>query len=77
MTKKVNLPFTTSNSKKNNSYKLMNDKELIMKVGKSKSLLNVVTKLIKGNSNENNENRSDIRYIKASDTKEYYKKLKK
>ena len=67
--KKLNLPFIMDGGKKTN---IFNDKQLDLKFNlKNIGLINVIDKLTKTNNN------SEINIIKASESKNYYKKLNK
>ena len=69
----MNLPFT-NNIKCGNkkSFKILTEKQLKNKTKKDSSgLLNFVKKIIYDNSNNSNK----INYIKASQTKDYYKNI--
>lgn len=69
----MNLPFT-NNIKGGNkkSFKILTEKQLKNKTKKDSSgLLNFVKKIIYDNSNNSNK----INYIKASQTKDYYKNI--
>jgi hypothetical protein len=78
MKKNIKLPFTINMSGGNkDSFKILNNKEI------SKKIQNKIQNKIKNNNNimtfikkmfvQNNTNK--IQYIKASTTKEYYKKI--
>jgi ribosomal protein L17 len=74
---KLNLPFTNDlkgGSKK--SFKILNEEQINKKVKKSQSLLNFVKKMIHMNNSNNIENNSNkINFVKASNTKKYYKRF--
>ena len=72
---KLILPFTNDlkgGSKK--SFKILNEEQINKKVKKSQSLLNFVKKMIYINNAQNNSNK--LNFVKASNTKKYYKNLK-
>jgi hypothetical protein len=82
---KLNLPFTNDlkgGSKK--SFKILNEGQLNKNVNKnvkkSESLLNFVKKMLFTSNNINNNNQNNkqnkINFIKASNTKKYYKNIK-
>lgn len=97
----IKLPFTSElrgGSRKNSSFRIMNDAQLETKMNKklktqlkSGSIVNYVKKIIfpntsllnksnssntniKSNIKSNNKSKPTIKYIKASETKEYYAK---
>jgi hypothetical protein len=75
MKKNIKLPFTNELKGGNKkSFKILNEEQLKNKLKKNQSILNVIKKFIYLN-NENN-NSENIIYIKASETKEYYNKIK-
>jgi len=76
MKKNIKLPFTNElkgGDKK--SFKILNDEQIVNKLKKDVSMLNIIKKFISINNTNNNSNK--INYVRASDTKEYYKKNKK
>ena len=84
MNGKLILPFSTSNKRTTkNTFKIMNNKDL-MKISeqKGKGLLNIIktTLFNKNNSNKNlnkNSNKnSNIKFTKASESKKYYSTIK-
>jgi hypothetical protein len=74
MPNKLKLPFILNGGNKK-SFKLLNDKEITKKsLKQSAGMLDYLQKLMfENNSLEKNSN---LTYVKASDTKKYYKKLK-
>jgi hypothetical protein len=79
MNKTIKLPFTNELKGGNKkSFKILNEEQLVKKLKKNDSMLNIIKKFIHLNDSNNNSNNSNkINYVKASNTKEYYKKLKK
>ena len=76
MKKNIKLPFTNELKGGNKkSFKILNEEQLVNKLKKDVSMLNIIKKFI--HLNNNNNNSSKINYVKASDTKEYYKKINK
>ena len=80
MNGKLILPFSTSNKKTTkNTFKIMNNKDL-MKISKQKGkgLLNIIktTLFNKNNSNKNLNKNSNIKFTKASESKKYYSTIK-
>jgi hypothetical protein len=75
--KKLFLPFTINNLKggaKKKSFKILNENEITKKSKKTTAgMFNFLKKIIKPNKNNNN---SKINFVKASETENYYKKLK-
>jgi len=75
MKKNIKLPFTNELKGGNKkSFKILNEEQIVNKLKKDVSMLNIIKKFIHIN-NTNNSNK--INYVKGSDTKEYYKKIKK
>ena len=69
MSNKLKLPFILNGGNKK-SFKLLNENELKKKsLKQSAGMLNYLQKIIFEKNNSNNE----LNYIKASETKEYYK----
>ena len=76
MKKNIKLPFTNELKGGNKkSFKILNEEQIVTKLKKNSSMLNIIKKFIHLNNNNNNSNK--INYVKGSDTKEYYKKLNK
>ena len=76
MKKNIKLPFTNELKGGNKkSFKILNEEQLVNKLKKDVSMLNIIKKFIHINNTNNNSNK--INYVKASDTKEYYKKINK
>ena len=74
MPNKIKLPFILHGGNKK-SFKLLNDKEITKKsLKQSAGILDYLQKLIFENSNL--EKNSNLNYVKASETKKYYKNLK-
>jgi hypothetical protein len=73
--KKLFLPFTINNLKggsKKKSFKILNENEITKKSKKTTAgMFNFLKKIIK-----NTKNNNKINFIKASETENYYKKLK-
>jgi hypothetical protein len=76
MSKKIKIPFTTDNIENKETFKLLNENKIKSKMNNKKSLLNSIKNIIFSNNSSNNSLSNNINYIKASKTKEYYKKLK-
>ena len=76
MKKGIKLPFTTDLKRGGgSSFKILNESGLNLSVkNNTSSILNTVKKMIYQNTSENS---NKINYIKASDTKKYYKNIKK
>jgi hypothetical protein len=75
MKKNIKLPFTNELKGGNKkSFKILNEEQIVNKLKKDVSMLNIIKKFINLN-NSNNSNK--INYVKASNTKEYYKKINK
>ena len=74
MKKNIKLPFTIQNGGSKKTYKLLNENELNNKI-KSTNIVNFVKKMIFTNSKNNNVNK--VKYIKGSNTKNYYNKINK
>ena len=78
MKKNINLPFTNElkgGSKK--SFKILNETQLNNKLKKDTTILNVLKKFIDfSNTNNISKTSNKLNYIKASETKKYYKNLK-
>jgi len=73
MKKKVlNIPFVVDSSNNKKTYKLMNEEQIGGKIFKNKYFINMIQNMLDMNKNKNN----NIKYIKASSTKEYYEKIK-
>jgi hypothetical protein len=70
--RKIKLPF--SNKQKGGSFKILPNSDNMVSIVKSMIFTN-------NNSNNNNNNNSNnlnkLNFVKASETKEYYKKLSK
>ena len=66
----MNLPFTKDVKEKNNSFLLLNTKQIINRLSKSKTIVNLVKNLVKYNSSKT------VSFLKGSETRDYYKKLK-
>lgn len=76
MKKNIRLPFTNELKGGNKkSFKILNEEQVVNKLKKDVSMLNIIKKFIHINNTNNNSNK--INYVKASDTKEYYKKINK
>lgn len=78
MSVKLILPFSTSNKRSTkNTFKIMNEKDLLkISKQKGKGLLNIIKKTLFDNSKkQNNVNNKNIKFTKASNTKEYYKTI--
>jgi len=76
MKKNIKLPFTDELKGGNKkSFKILNEEQLVNKLKKDVSMLNIIKKFIHINNTNNNSNK--INYVKASNTKEYYKKINK
>ena len=76
MKKNIKLPFTDELKGGNKkSFKILNEEQLVNKLKKDVSMLNIIKKFININNTNNNSNK--INYVKASNTKEYYKKINK
>ena len=76
MRKNIKLPFTNELKGGNKkSFKILNEEQVVNKLKKDVSMLNIIKKFIHINNTNNNSNK--INYVKASDTKEYYKKINK
>ena len=80
MNGKLILPFSTSNKRTTkNTFKIMNNKDL-MKISeqKGKGLLNIIktTLFNKNNSNKNSNKNSNIKFTRASESKKYYSTIK-
>jgi len=76
MKKNIKLPFTNELKGGNKkSFKIMNEEQLVKNVKKDETILNYLKKFITFNNNNNNNN-TKINYMKGSDTKEYYKKIR-
>lgn len=75
MPNKLKLPFILNGGNKK-SFRLLNDKEITQKsLKQSAGMLDYLQKLMfENNSLEKNNN---LHYLKASETKKYYEKLKK
>lgn len=75
MKKKIKLPFTNEiigGNKK--SFKLLKDDQIGLGMVNKQNILNTIKKMLSlKNNNSSNENK--VTYIKASESKEYYKKL--
>jgi uncharacterized membrane-anchored protein YjiN (DUF445 family) len=74
MKKSIKLPFTIQSGGNKKSYKLLSDNELNNKIKKT-NIVNFVKKMIFTNSKNNNVNK--VKYVKASNTKNYYNKINK
>ena len=74
MKKNMFLPFTVDMKGGNNkSFKILNDTQINAKLKKKSTILNFIKSMITQNSNNANNNK--LEYVKASETKEYYKKI--
>ena len=73
MDNKIILPFTIKSGGNKKSFKILNEKEINKKIKKT-NIVNFVKKMIFKNE-QNKENK--VKFIKASDTKNYYKEIKK
>jgi len=75
MPNKLKLPFILSGGNNKKSFKLLNEKELTKKTLKqSAGMLSYLQKILyEDNSNMKN---NGLNYIKASETKTYYKNIK-
>ena len=70
----INIPFTIdTDNKSKKTYKLMNEKYIGGKIFENKKFIKIISNMLSMNKNNNSNN---IKYIKASDTKDYYKSLK-
>jgi hypothetical protein len=80
MKKHIKLPFTCELKGGNKkSFKILNEEQLAKNAKKDVTILNVIKKFITFNNNNNNNNNNNltkVNYIKGSDTKEYYKKIR-
>ena len=74
MSNKLKLPFILNGGNKK-SFKLLSDKEITKKsLKQSAGMLDYLQKLMFENNSL--ENKNNVNYVKASETKKYYKKLK-
>ena len=74
MPNKLKLPFILNGGNKK-SFKLLSDKEITKKsLKQSAGMLDYLQKLMFENSSL--EKKNNVNYVKASETKKYYKKLK-
>ena len=74
MPNKIKLPFILNGGNKK-SFKLLSDKEITKKsLKQSAGMLDYLQKLMFENNSL--ENKNNVNYVKASETKKYYKKLK-
>jgi len=74
MRKNINLPFTNKLKGGNKkSFKILNNEQINIKIKKNPSLINYIKKFILQSDNKPDLNK--VNYIKASDTKLYYKNL--
>ena len=76
MKKGIKLPFTTDlKGGSKSSFKILNEVGLNLSVkNNTNSILNTVKKMIYQNTSQNS---NKINYMKASNTKKYYKTIKK
>ena len=75
MPNKLKLPFILNGGNKK-SFKLLNEKELTKKtLQQSAGMLSYLHKIMYNNDNLN-MNSNGLNYIKASETKKYYKNIK-
>jgi hypothetical protein len=71
--KSINLPFINNIKGGNNkSFKILNEEEINSNIKKNPSFMNFIKKMIQIN---NSNSKSNVNYIKASDTQKYYKNL--
>ena len=71
----INIPFTIdSNNKSKKTYKLSNEKYIGGRIFENKKFIKLIANMLSMNKNNNSNN---IKYVKASDTKEYYKSITK
>jgi hypothetical protein len=84
MKKNINLPFTiTMNGGNKESFKILNNKQINetihKKIKNDENILSFIKKMfIKNTSNSKkslNSNTNKIKYLKATSTEEYYKKI--
>jgi hypothetical protein len=76
MPNKLKLPFILNGGNNKKSFKLLNEKELTKKtLNQSAGMLSYLQKILYENSSNMN-NSSNFNYIKASETKKYYKDIK-
>lgn len=73
MDNKIILPFTIKSGGNKKSFKILNEKEINKKIKKT-NIVNFVKKMIFKNE-QNKENK--VKFIKASETKNYYKEINK
>lgn len=74
--KSINLPFTNNiKGGSNKSFKILNEEEINSNIKKNPSFMNFIKKMIQIN-NSNSNSKSNVNYIKASNTQKYYKNLK-
>lgn len=71
----IKLPFTNELKGGKKTFKILNEEQLVNKMKKDVTILNIIKKFINLNNSNNNSNK--INYVKASDTKTYYKKINK
>lgn len=71
--RKVKLPFSYKH--KGGSFKILSDSDNMVSI--IKSMIFPSIKNLTSNNMNNNMNNSKVNFIKASETKEYYKKLSK
>jgi len=72
MKKNIKLPFTNLIKGGNNdSFKIMNNSQINKKIKNSGNLLSFIKKIFVKNTSNTNK----IKYLKASETEEYYKKI--
>lgn len=67
---KLNLPFTDQKGGNKNSFKILNNIEINNKMKKT-NIISFVKKMISLNNNNN----SNVQFIKGSSTKDYYQKI--
>ena len=74
--KVIKLPFSTDlKGGSKSSFKILNETDLNLSVkNNTSSILNTVKRMIYQNTSENS---NKINYMKASDSKKYYKTIKK
>ena len=76
MPNKLKLPFVLNGGNKK-SFKLLNEKELTTKtLQQSAGMLSYLQKIMYDSNDKLNMNSNGLNYIKASETKKYYKNIK-
>lgn len=74
MRKNIKLPFTNKlKGGSKDSFKILNNEQINTKIKTNPSLINYIKKFI--SQPEKNSDLNKVNYIKASDTKLYYKNL--